>query len=343
MGEKLFSLLDNNEAEASESATRTGGWGRKQAVPDARTARERRLRRRQLTDRFVVSALVLAALVFALLPVAGTYWSNYQAFRIAQEDAATAAAKPESVQKQQMDRAHAYNAALKPSTMFVPIGANPLSNAEYKDYLSQLSAGPSMGTIRIPSLKVTLPIGHGTGDKVLSAGAGHVYGTSLPVGGTSTHTGISAHSALAQMTAFDRIDQMGMGDVFYIDVLGETFAYKVTAIDKVLPNQMDKLKVVAGKDLATLITCTPYGINSHRLLVTGERIPYEAAHDSKSLLKSFDWTIQDWMWMRILVSAAALLFWIVCAAFWIKADVKRRRERKASKTGIAAAPAAGSP
>lgn len=139
-----------------------------------------------------------------------------------------------------------------------------------------------MATIRYSRLGIDLPIRHGTSDSVLSAGAGHLYGTSLPVGGENTHAVISAHTGLADQLMFDKLRGFGSqakkGDIFYISVVGRTLAYKVTDINIVTPDDFSKLTIRPGEDLVTLLTCTPYGVNDHRLLVTGQRaaIPQQA-------------------------------------------------------------------
>ena len=134
-----------------------------------------------------------------------------------------------------------------------------------------------MGYVEIPKIQVNLPIYHGTDAEVLDRGVGHLLGSSLPVGGKNTHTILSGHSGMASQKMFTDLEQLVPGDVFYLNVLGETMAYQVTEINTVLPYQTDLLGIVPGEDLCTLVTCTPYGINTHRLLVRGSRIPYEEA------------------------------------------------------------------
>ncbi len=147
------------------------------------------------------------------------------------------------------------------------------ANASTEDYVSVLNlAGDGvMGQLVIPSIGVDLPIYHGTDEKDLVHGVGHLEGTSVPIGGKSTHAVLAGHTGLPSATIFDRLDQMKEGDYFIIQVLGEAHAYRVIGTQVVLPEETDSLLVQPGKDLATLVTCTPYGVNTHRLLVTGER------------------------------------------------------------------------
>ena len=134
-----------------------------------------------------------------------------------------------------------------------------------------------MGYVEIPKIQVNLPIYHGRDAEVLDRGVGHLLGSSLPVGGGNTHTILSGHSGMASQKMFTDLEQLVPGDVFYLNVLNETLAYQVTEINTVLPYETDLLGIVPGEDLCTLVTCTPYGINTHRLLVRGSRIPYEEA------------------------------------------------------------------
>lgn len=143
----------------------------------------------------------------------------------------------------------------------------------YRQQLSLDASDTSFASVIIPKLSLSMPVYHGTDDRVLSAGCGHLEYTSLPIGGNSTHAAITAHSGMKNMRAFDDIHDLKEGDVFGIQVLGETICYEVTSSQTVLPDEVEAVKIVPGQDLCTLITCTPYGINTHRLLVTGKRCP----------------------------------------------------------------------
>ena len=137
-----------------------------------------------------------------------------------------------------------------------------------------------MGYVEIPSINVSLPIYHGTDNTILQIGVGHIEGTSLPVGGASTHCAVSGHRGLTSSKLFTDIDQMAEGDTFKLYVLGETLTYEVDQIRIVLPDELNDLKIEEGQDYCTLITCTPYGVNSHRLLIRGHRI----ANDAQGLI-----------------------------------------------------------
>lgn len=179
-------------------------------------------------------------------------------------------------------------------------------DAEYLHELD-LPADGIMTTITYPRLGINLPVRHGTTPNVLERGAGHMYGTSLPVGGDNTHTVISAHTGLADTLMFDKLHSLGgqarVGDVFYLHTLNQTLAYKVTSIRVVNPDEFNQLKIQPGQDLATLLTCTPYGVNNKRLLVTGTRahmpeqapLPQDAPED------------HTWLWVWIPIAVVWLL------------------------------------
>ena len=162
-----------------------------------------------------------------------------------------------------------YNAMLRGEAAVSTGGAS----ASPLVYAEQLAIGGAMCTIDIPKIGVYLPVRHGTGAETLERTVGHVVGTSLPVGGAGTHAVLSAHSGMASAKLFTDIDQLVKGDVFYIHVLGEVLAYEVDQIATVLPSDTSLLQIVEVKDYVTLVTCMPFGVNTHRLLVRGHRVP----------------------------------------------------------------------
>ena len=148
-----------------------------------------------------------------------------------------------------------------------------LSDKNYRKQLN-INGNGIMGAIEIPKIHVDLPIWHGTEEEVLSNGAGHLQGSSLPVGGESTRCVLTSHRGLPSSKLFTRLDELKEGDLFYIHVCGEVFAYQVSNIEIIEPDELEKLDIIAGKDMVSLVTCTPYGINTHRLVVNGERVEY---------------------------------------------------------------------
>lgn len=170
----------------------------------------------------------------------------------------------------QREAAEQYNAMLSGAATIAEGGAS----APPLPYAEQLTVGGVICYIDIPKINVYLPVQHGTDADTLEKSVGHVVGTSLPVGGSSTHAVLSAHSGMASSKLFSDIDQLAVGDTFYIHVLGDTLAYEVDSINTVLPTDTRLLQIEDGKDYVTLVTCTPFGVNTHRLLVRGHRVPY---------------------------------------------------------------------
>lgn len=179
-------------------------------------------------------------------------------------------------------------------------------NHGYDDQLNILGTG-EMSAIEIPKIGVKLPVYHGTDDNALAQGAGHLKGTSLPVGGESTHTVVSAHSGLAEARMFDDLRELAEGDVFIFHTLDQPYAYKVTSIETVLPEETSSLVIQPGKDMATLITCTPYGVNTHRLLVHGERIAWDESESADQITQQSTWTNVRFMQFAIASSIVILV------------------------------------
>ena len=204
----------------------------------------------------------------------------------------------------QRQAAQQYNAMLANATISEGgASASPLA------YADQLTVGGVMAYIDIPKINVYLPVQHGTGAETLEKSVGHVMGTSLPVGGSSTHAVLSAHSGMASSKLFSDIDQLEKGDTFYIHVLGEVLAYEVDNINTVLPTDTSLLQIEDGKDLVTLVTCTPFGINTHRLLVRGHRVPYtpEQASAAEEKPVASSWTQHYLTGLAIGLGAVAVI------------------------------------
>lgn len=221
--------------------------------------------------------LFFTALGLILYPLVSNYVNQKYASEIQTAYQELIQQTDDSVLQEAMQRAIAYNLAITPGTADAYSEEALVTAAE--DYGNQLDIAGNgiMGYVEIPKILVNLAIYHGTDAEVLDRGVGHLLGSSLPVGGENTHTILSGHSGMASQKMFTDLEQLVSGDVFYLNVLNETLAYQVTEINTVLPYETDLLGIVPGEDLCTLVTCTPYGINTHRLLVRGSRIPYEEA------------------------------------------------------------------
>ena len=295
------------------------------------------LKRRLLT--IAPPILLLAGILVLLYPVFATQYNNYRQETIASQFSAVAQdAGPDAV-AENLRRADEYNATAAESPILDPwLDAQRPDTAPYQEYLSQLNLNDVMATIKIPAINVNLPIYHGTESATLDKGIGHLFGTALPVGGDSTHTVLTGHTGLGTATMFDQLTSLKEGDVFYIEVPGRHLKYQVTDIRVVLPNETETLNKVEGKDLATLITCTPYGINTHRLLVTGERVPMDEEAVAAEAAQVKGAVLKPWM-IAILIAVAIIL--LISAIIWARS--RKRREDPQAVEGAAGALAPADP
>lgn len=269
--------------------------------------------------RYVVTPvlLVLAGIGIMLAPVISTQLHNLEQTRATREYSARMAQWQKEVLNAEREQAREWNASTS-----IPIAGDPWTtdadhlSPEYQAYLQHLDLLSVMARIRVPSVQMDLPVYHGTDEQTLAMGAGHLFGTSLPVGDAGTHAVITGHTGITNATLFDNLIDVRGGDLMAVDALNETLTYRVTQIQTVLPNETDALRMVADKDLLTLITCTPYGVNTHRLLVTGERVHDVALPEPD---RGFLW--QPWMLLALGLSALFLIFLIVV---WMS---RRRKER----------------
>ena len=184
---------------------------------------------------------------------------------------------------EEKEKAKIYNENLSGDPVHDPfiIGSGYALPENYKEVLN-LGDDGVMGYVEIPKISVYLPIYHGTSDDVLEKGVGHIQNTSVPIGGNSTHSILTGHTGLPNAELFTRLDELEIGDMFYIHVLDDVLTYKVFETKVILPDKIDELRILNGKDYVTLVTCTPYGVNSHRLLVKAERVEYEEYSVTKS-------------------------------------------------------------
>ena len=233
-------------------------------------------------------ALMLAGLSLLVYPLVANTWNNHVQATLVNNYAESVenAIKEGTLDiDAEFDKAYRYNEELLPSILPDSF-AEAEANGADQTYMSILNANGDgiMGYIQIPSINVKLPIFHTTSEDVLQTGVGHLEGSSLPVGGESTHSVLSAHRGLPSATLFTDLDKVQIGDDFFLIIMDEYIAYEVDQIEVVEPDDTSLLQVEDGKDLCTLITCTPYGVNTQRLLVRGHRIPYtpELLADAKT-------------------------------------------------------------
>ena len=219
----------------------------------------------------IIALIFMAGLGFLLYPTVSNLWNRAHQSRAIATYTKQVEKLDDSQNKEMLKAARKYNKSLlKKSDHW------KLSKKGKKKYESLLDVSGTgiMGYIEVPKIDCSLPIYHGTDEGALQIAIGHLEGSSLPVGGKSTHCVLSGHRGLPSARLFTDLDQMEEGDVFVLNVLGRKLAYEVDQIKVVLPDEMSDLEIVQGKDLCTLVTCTPYGINTHRLLVRGHRTKY---------------------------------------------------------------------
>lgn len=220
------------------------------------------MRRKLSTILFVI--VFLAGLSLLLYPTVSDYWNSFHQSRAIASYVDAVDNTDEQKLEEMRQAAEVYNEKLLSKQDRYDMSDS--DRAEYESLLDVSGTGV-MGYVEIPSINVSLPIYHGTDNTILQIGVGHIEGTSLPVGRASTHCAVSGHRGLTSSKLFTDIDQMAEGDTFKLYVLGETLTYEVDQIRIVLPDELNDLKIEEGQDYCTLITCTPYGVNSHRLLI----------------------------------------------------------------------------
>ena len=299
-------------------------------MPDERPAEDTAKRTWRLSPFSLLAGLLalVGMVVFAYPTVAG-WISRYNQSKVVSDYASdVATAEPDAAE--QLARARAYNDALTAGAMLqagsnVPTG-DGTSADDSLDYDSMLTADSQglMARLKITSIDLDLPVYHGTSDETLLKGLGHLKGTSLPVGGVGTHAVITGHRGLAQAEMFTRLNEVKVGDRFVIEVFGEVLTYQVNDTRVVEPTETQTLSVQAGHDLVTLVTCTPLGINTHRILVTGERVEPTPAEDIEAAGRpadpGFPW------WAPAMAGGTALIGVYVWRAGYEPARTRTREE-----------------
>ena len=293
-------------------------------------------RRKVLRERFLTwlpLVLVLVGVAVLLYPVMATQHNNDEQQRLAEMYTASVdSAGPEAIAAERAS-AQTFDDNLEGAPILDPwLESQRPDTPQYQAYLHEMDIDPVMARIVIPSIHVSLPIYHGTDSRTLTEGVGHLFGTSLPVGGPSTHSVLTGHTGLSTATMFDNLNQLKKGDVFYVSSLGQTLKYEVNDITVVKPEETDSLRKVPGRDLVTLITCTPYGVNSHRLLVTGERVPMDPTAAAAEEAKALPAPMQTWMKAIIVavVIILAVVVGILVRLWW----TRRHRSRGAAGRAV---------
>ena len=288
------------------------------------------MKRRQILSIIGLVLVFLLALGLMLYPLISSKVNAKYASEIQTSYEAVIEKADNSALLDAKEKAIAYNESITPGASVDDAYSQDALLTATRDYDSLLNiAGDGiMGYVKIPKIGVQLPIYHGTDNDSLERGIGHLLGSSLPVGGDSTHTILTAHSGMASQKMFSDLPQLTIGDVFYLRILGETLAYQVDQINTVLPHDTTFLGIEQGEDLATLVTCTPFGVNTHRLLVRGERIPYEEA---ETIVETTEEEVTESTWDQhylkgILIGICVVIILVILAIImWL---IGRNRHEK---------------
>ncbi len=301
---------------------------------------------KKYASKIFIVILFLAGLSLLLYPFIADRWNSYRQQRLMSNYDQVAAEKEAAGlidYNQEWELAEAYNRGLLPSILPDAFAEAEVSKANGEDEAYQLclniTGNGMMGTVEIPKIKVKLPIFHGTEEETLERAAGHLEGSSLPVGGEDNHAVITAHRGLPSAKLFTDLDQMKKGDHFLIHVLNDTLCYQVDQITVIEPEDTAALSVVEGMDLVTLLTCTPYGVNSHRMLVRGHRVPYTPeVLDENVPLSNMSLRTNYILWIVI-----GLLITGLFSFFLYKREKKLRTAKAAGQTAEAAPENAAEP
>ncbi|WP_099332656.1 class C sortase [Actinomyces minihominis] len=293
---------------------------------------------------FLVALIGLVGLGILLYPSTASWWSQYHQSQAIVAYAAKINDEVHPGNDFELSRAHQYNemlgsgevivgsASRKPTTDLERAQMIEVDGAGYWDLLPGVH--DTMARLKIPSINVDLPVYHGTADETLERGVGHLQGTSLPVGGSDTHAVLTAHTGLAKATLFNNLNEVEVGETFTVEVFGDVLTYRVLETRVVLPDESEAIRLQAGKDLMTLVTCTPLGINTHRYLVTGERITPTPLEDVEEALAEPD--IPGFPWWSVAGSAGIA----VMGAYVWRAGYPPRRAKKAPADAGSSAPSA---
>lgn len=281
----------------------------------------------------VICIIFLAGLSLLLYPFVANQWNNYRQKQLISnyEQVVSDKEAAEGIDYDaERKKAEDYNEALLPCVLPDSFALAESSGVDpvYMNTLN-IAGDEMMGSVEIPKINIKIPIYHTTEEEVLNKGAGHLEGSSLPVGGANTHAVISAHRGLPSASLFTDLDQMKVGDHFLIHVLNETLCYEVDKISVVKPEDTSALAVEDGQDLVTLLTCTPYGVNTERLLVRGHRVPYveEEVKEEKTVLSGSSLHTNYLLWVFVGLSVTALFVFVL----YLKETKLKRRANKGGK------------
>lgn len=277
--------------------------------------------------------VLFAGLALLLYPSIADYWNSFHQTRAVATYSDSLALEEGEDYADEWAAARAYNEKLLHQSTVDRLIMTDEERAEYDSVLN-IGGNGILGVIEIPEIAVMLPLYHSTNSAVLQVAVGHIEGTSLPTGGPGTHSAFSAHRGLPSAKLFTNLDQLVPGDVFTLRVLDEVLTYEIYSIQIVLPHEVESLQIFEGQDLCTLVTCTPYGINSHRLLVHGRRVETSLAHLSARITAD----AQQVPPLVVMPIIAAPMIVVLLIVMLITTSPKRRKKKPGLPSAQAAAP-----
>ncbi len=275
----------------------------------------------------VIVLFFIAGYITLNYPVFGTLYNQIRGEKVLESYDQAVQTMDEGKRKKYWKEAQKYNQMLAKENLQL---VDAFSQEERKpdstyNHILNMEESGVMGALEIPKISLYLPIFHGTSQETLEKGIGHMEGSSIPIGGKDTHAVLTGHRGLPSAELFSNLDQLQRNDEFYIHILGKTLAYKVFNVETVLPEETGHLAIAKDQDRVTLVTCTPYGINTHRLLVHAKRVPYTDKENVSTQKNSL------WKWIMkqktFLISTIALLILIVYSLFCKRKKRKKRRKR----------------
>lgn len=282
---------------------------------------EKKTKKSDKRRKIMLLAMFVLGFAIAFYPVVSNFYYRIEANDQINSFIETAQEIDEEELRRKMELAHEYNRTLDPSRL-----SDPYTESEQEaraEYARMLEVQEKIGFVNVPQINQEIPVYAGTSDDILNKGAGHLEGTSLPVGGESTHAVVTAHRGLPRAKLFRELDRLEVGDIFYFQNIETTLAYEVDQILVVEPWDFEHVLVVDGMDYMTLLTCTPYMINSHRLLVRGHRVPYVPPVDEGILAN----LLPDFRFKDYLPFAAIILIILICVAIYYYRDYRKLKKK----------------
>lgn len=274
----------------------------------------------------VITLLLAGGYIILNYPVFGTLYNQVRGEKVLKSYDEAVQTMDEEKRQKYLEEAQDYNKMLAKEN---PQLSDAFSQEEKKadsayNHVLDMEESGVMGALEIPKISVYLPIYHGTSQEVLEKGVGHLEGSSIPVGGKDTHAVLTGHRGLPSAELFSNLDQLERNDEFYIHILGKTLAYKVFNVETVKPEETGHLAIAKGQDRVTLVTCTPYGINTHRLLIHARRVPYKEQNANSKKSTLWNWLLKQ----RVFLASTAVLILLFLSNFVHSKKKKRKQQRR---------------